>query len=182
MRMRVVNRCSDWGVPMTAQRTSAALLVAYDGSDRSRHAIEQAAAILPGTRTVVLHVYELGPPLVPTAVGAATAVPADDMPHEAEERAAESARDRADEIAREGAGLAESAGLPATSETAIARGTAGIADVIVGRAASAGAALIVLGSHGRSAIGAALLGSVSTAVLHRSTVPVLVVPAHPGGD
>jgi nucleotide-binding universal stress UspA family protein len=167
---------------MTAQRTSAALLVAYDGSDLSRHAIDQVAAILPGTRTVVLHVYELGAPLVPTPVGAAMAVTADDVTHEAEERAAESARDRAEEIAREGAALAESAGLPATSETAIARGTAGIADVIVGRAASAGAVLIVLGSHGRSAIGAALLGSVSTAVLHRSTVPVLVVPARARGD
>ena len=167
---------------MTAQRTSAALLVAYDGSDLSRHAIAQAAAILPGTWTVVLHVYELSVPLVPTAVGAAMALPATDMTLEAEERAAESARERAAEIAREGAWLAESAGLPARSETAIARGTAGIADVIVGRAASAGATLIVLGSHGRSAIGAALLGSVSTAVLHRSTVPVLVVPARPRGD
>jgi len=167
---------------MTAQRTSAPLLVAYDGSDLSRHAIEQAAAILPGTRTVVLHVYELNAPLAPTAVGAAMALPANELTQEAEERAAESARERADEIARDGAGLAESAGLPATSDTAIARGTAGIADVIVGRAASAGAALIVLGSHGRSAIGAALLGSVSTAVLHRSTVPVLVVPARPSGD
>jgi nucleotide-binding universal stress UspA family protein len=166
---------------MTTQRTSAPLLVAYDGSDLSRHAIEQAAAILPGTRTVVLHVYELSAPLPPTAVGAAMAVPAD-VAQEVDERAAESARERADEIAREGAGLAEGAGLPATSEAALARGTAGIADVIVGRAASAGTALIVLGSHGRSAIGAALLGSVSTAVLHRSTVPVLVVPARPGGE
>jgi nucleotide-binding universal stress UspA family protein len=166
---------------MTAQRTSAPLLLAYDGSDLSRHAIEQAAAILPGTRTVVLHVYELGAPLVPTPVGAAMAVTADVAP-EVDERAAEAARDRAEKIAREGAGLAETAGLTATSETAIARGTAGIADVIVARAASAGAALIVLGSHGRSAIGAALLGSVSTAVLHRSTVPVLVVPAGAGGD
>ncbi len=36
--------------------------------------------------------------------------------------------------------------------------------------------LIVLGSHGRGAVYRALLGSVSEGVLHRSDVPVLIVP------
>ncbi|HET8528184.1 MAG TPA: universal stress protein [Gaiellaceae bacterium] len=43
-------------------------------------------------------------------------------------------------------------------------------------AESRGAALVVVGSRGRSPVRAALLGSVSGAVVARSPVPVLVVP------
>jgi nucleotide-binding universal stress UspA family protein len=39
-----------------------------------------------------------------------------------------------------------------------------------------GASLIVVGAHGRSGIGRAVLGSVSTAIVHHSAIPVLVVP------
>ncbi len=41
--------------------------------------------------------------------------------------------------------------------------------------------LLVLGSHGHGAVYRALLGSVSEGVLHRATVPVLVVPARSAG-
>ena len=38
------------------------------------------------------------------------------------------------------------------------------------------ASVIVAGAHGLSGIGRALLGSVSTALLHHSSHPILVVP------
>jgi nucleotide-binding universal stress UspA family protein len=155
--------------------TPAPLLIAYDGSDLARHAIEQAAALFPGVRAVVLSVYEPVPRIVPTPAGAA--VPAIGDLRDESEHATEAARVRADELAEKGARLAEAAGLAATAVAAHGHGTAGIADAIVERARDAGAAIIVMGSHGRSAIGAALLGSVSHAVLHRASVPVLVVPA-----
>jgi nucleotide-binding universal stress UspA family protein len=41
--------------------------------------------------------------------------------------------------------------------------------------------LVVIGSHGRSAVMRMLLGSVSTQIIHRSPAPVLVVPA-PGRE
>jgi nucleotide-binding universal stress UspA family protein len=41
--------------------------------------------------------------------------------------------------------------------------------------------MVVIGSHGRSAVMRMLLGSVSTQIIHQSPVPVLVVPA-PGRE
>lgn len=47
---------------------------------------------------------------------------------------------------------------------------------IVRRAKESGAELIVMGTHGRSGFGHAVLGSVAERVVHRSPCPVLVVP------
>lgn len=39
--------------------------------------------------------------------------------------------------------------------------------------------LIVIGSHGRSSVGIALLGSVANSVVHHSDIPVLVCHGKP---
>jgi nucleotide-binding universal stress UspA family protein len=49
-------------------------------------------------------------------------------------------------------------------------------DTILERAEHLDADLLVLGSHGHGAAYRALLGSISGGVLHRATVPVLIVP------
>ena len=159
--------------------SSAPVLFAYDGSELARLAIEHAGALMTGRRAVVLHVHE--PITVVLApVGGALPVDASELAYE-DERATQRAADRAEAVADEGARLARAAGFDATAQSTIARGTAGIAGAIVDKATAIGASVIVVGSHGRSAIGAALLGSVSTAVLHRARVPVLVVPRMCGG-
>jgi nucleotide-binding universal stress UspA family protein len=165
----------------TDVRRPSLLLVAYDGSDRSRQAIRHAGTLLRGHRAVVLHVHEPVVPLVVTPAGAAMVATTAGLVRQSEP-AAEVARRHAAEITEEGAREAQRAGLSATGEMVDASGTAAIADAIVQTATSKHASLIVLGSHGRSAIAAALLGSVSTAVLHRSCVPVLVVPARPPAE
>lgn len=56
-------------------------------------------------------------------------------------------------------------------------GARGVADALARLAVERGAALIVVGSRGRSAWREILLGSVAMAVLHRAERPVLVVPS-----
>ena len=64
-------------------------------------------------------------------------------------------------------------------QTKSVEGNAG--DEIVDYAAKIGADMIVMGSHGRSGVRRLLLGSVAEKVLHRTTCPVLVVPAREAG-
>ena len=51
------------------------------------------------------------------------------------------------------------------------------ADTILGEAEKLGVDLIVMATHGRGAVFDILVGSVSQAVLRRSPIPVLMVPA-----
>jgi nucleotide-binding universal stress UspA family protein len=80
-------------------------------------------------------------------------------------------------------GSASAAGAEAAgAETVVldadrpARGARAVADALAGFAAQRGAALIVVGSRGRSAWREILLGSVAMAVLHNAERPVLTVP------
>ena len=50
---------------------------------------------------------------------------------------------------------------------------------IVARATATGAELIVMGTHGRSGLAHALLGSVAERVVQHSPCPVLIVPKRP---
>jgi nucleotide-binding universal stress UspA family protein len=71
---------------------------------------------------------------------------------------------------------AEEKGVGAQEE--ILEGNA--AEQIVEIARARDAAMIVVGSRGLGAIAGALLGSVSSAVIHRADRPVLVVPSQRG--
>ena len=51
-------------------------------------------------------------------------------------------------------------------------------DAILTEAGDVGADMIVVGSHGRGAMYQLLVGSVSEGVLHKSSLPVLVIPTH----
>jgi nucleotide-binding universal stress UspA family protein len=57
-----------------------------------------------------------------------------------------------------------------------------VADALARQAAEESAAVIVVGSRGRSAVREILLGSVAMATLHRTARPVLIVPHRDAGE
>ena len=80
-------------------------------------------------------------------------------------------RDNIDQLLAE-AGLAGEAGV--VSSVQILEGHA--AEIVLAEAARLRTGLIVLGSHGHSALGKMLLGSVAHQVIVQSRVPVMLVP------
>jgi nucleotide-binding universal stress UspA family protein len=137
------------------------LVFAYDGSDLARGAIDEAARQLgPGRDAIVLTVWR------PADVGF---IPAAGLEIDAARR--DQVKRAAEATAADGASLAEAAGFRAQSATTEAAPTwKGIVDF----AEKHDASLIVLGSHGRSGLASALIGSVAGAVAAHCGMPVLI--------
>ena len=148
------------------------LLIAYDGSDAARAAVRAAGAIFPAAEAVIAHAYD--PPARPQrayAVGAIPNEPLRDSFAELEREALDEAR----ATAEDGQALATEAGLVA--ETVLVPAHRGVWPELMDAAHERAAGLIVSGSRGRGAIGRALLGSVSSSLLHQGDLPLLIVPA-----
>ena len=71
------------------------------------------------------------------------------------------------------------AGVPATGEVRREREN-GMGDTLIDVAKGHQAGLIVVGTRGRSNVTSMLLGSVAHEVVHKSMLPVLVVPEKTG--
>ena len=132
------------------------LLLAVDQSEHSRKAIPATVELArAGGGTVhVLHIRELYYPVPPTVTGTS----------------AEEAQQLVDGVVEElkGAGV--------TAEGAVRPSTGGSpAGAILEYARDVSAGMIVVGSHGHSALGGLLIGSVAHKLAQLSTCPVLVV-------
>ena len=147
----------------------APMVIAYDGSDHARAAVEHAGALLPGRHAIVICVWA---PVVVSASSAMLGAPGGVL-MESDFGLDSVARERAQELAEEGAELARRAGLNAQARAA--QGTGAAWHSIVRCADELDAALVVTGTRGRSAMAAALLGSTAQGVLHHAHRPVLVV-------
>jgi nucleotide-binding universal stress UspA family protein len=150
---------------------SGPILLAYDGSDSAKAAIERAGRLFPGRRALVLYVWQ--------PVGSVLAASLAGMPAEyrREALAEVNVQENADasQLAEAGAARARDAGLDADPLTAAAEDS--IWSTILAVAAREGADAVVVGSRGRSKVASALLGGVSTGVLHHACLPVVLVQA-----
>lgn len=144
---------------------SGTIVVGVDGSTASHEALRWAAqeAGLRGAEVVAVHAWAFVQ-LAPIGDSGMIPMPAVDFPGqlEAEQEAARADFDAA---------ITDALGADPVIEKRLVEGDAG--DVLVSE--SAGADLVVVGSHGRSGIKAALLGSVSRHVVERAACPVVVV-------
>jgi len=139
------------------------ILICVDGSATATHAIREAARLHPGASAVVLTVWR------PAAMMGYGWVPITPSFAEIDDSLALASGAHA----KSGAELAEELGLDAHPETIRTLGS--IASAIVTRAKAGDCDLIVIGTTGHSLLGSAVLGSVSTAVLHHAPVPLLLV-------
>jgi nucleotide-binding universal stress UspA family protein len=148
---------------------SGSIVVGVDGSDASHEALRWAAdeARLRFAPLVAVHAWSFVP-AQPIGDPGMLAMPAGDLPGQlsAESDAARIGLDQAVDEA-----LGAEPGIEI--ERKLVEGDAGEAIV----AESEGAVLVVVGSHGRSGLKAALLGSVSRHVVDHAKCPVVVVKA-----
>jgi nucleotide-binding universal stress UspA family protein len=144
------------------------VLFAFDGSEHAEAAIGTAGQQLrPDRAALVLTIWE---PLQSVPFwGSPTAIVPQDISAEVVERA--------DEVAQQGAERAAAAGFAAEP---LVEGGSPVWSRITEIADERDAAIIVLGSHGRSGVAYALMGSVATAVAHNSKRPVMI--AHSSSD
>jgi nucleotide-binding universal stress UspA family protein len=138
------------------------ILICYDDSEGARHAIDAAAALLPGRKAIVL---DVGPPLTVAESYAAWGGAVGNF----EELNEEDALARA----RVGAEHAREAGFDAEAAADIAAPTW---DAVVEAAAKLDAAVIVVGSRGLTGAQELLKGSFSHQVAEHAGRPVLIVP------
>ena len=153
--------------------TEQPVVVAYDGSDAARAAIEAAASLFAGRPLIVVSIWEAGlaqamaPLRDPTGVGYPISTPAEAAAID------EIQRDHAVRAAEEGAGLARELGaraepLSVADEVDVGETLAAIAD-------EHDAAALVIGSRGLGRVKSSLFGSTSRELLRRTHRPVLVV-------
>jgi nucleotide-binding universal stress UspA family protein len=143
--------------------TFSKILVAIDGSDHAEKAFRHAMSIAQkfGSKVVVVHVMS-----PPRAGG--------EMGHFPVQEAIKVAFESAESLVSKFSSMAQKEfGLQV--ETVTAKGGGAVADEILKTAESSKSDLIVMGSRGLTGFKEMVLGSVSSAVVHRAKVPVLTV-------
>lgn len=144
------------------------ILIAYDGSEDAKAAIERAGKLFPGEQTTVLTVWHrFIDTMARVGGGLGVIVDYDEIDKDSERAAAEKAD--------EGVELARAAGLDARARTALVETT--VADAILHEASMLAAGAVVCGSRGFTGVKSVMLGSVSHALLQHADVPVMVVPS-----
>jgi nucleotide-binding universal stress UspA family protein len=145
------------------------VLIATDGSDASRNAAAHAVAVLPQDAEFSL-VTVVDPKLEPMEDAGGFEGPVID-----EEEAVTAHREQVVDAEGSLAATARAVGPAPIPQRVVTHDGEGVGAKICDLAAEEGAAIVVVGSTGRSALVDAILGSVSGYVLRHAPCPVLVV-------
>ena len=148
--------------------TMKTYLTAIDFSAITPKVVKAASelATATGSKLVILHVAEIPPLRVP--VGYAMDVVTPPAPMEPPDLSP--IEERLEQIASP----LRAKGL--SVETIALIGVA--PDEILGQAKATHASMLIIGSHGHGALYQCFAGSVVTSVLHKSEIPVVVIPVH----
>ncbi len=144
------------------------LLAAIDLSPITPRVLEGAGDLASslGAKLIILHVAEPAAAYVP--VGAAMDVITSPVPVEPPDMNA--LKERLEQLAS----LLRAKGITVETSASVALP----AEEILEQAEKSNASMIVLGSHGHGALYHLFSGSVVTSVLHKSKIPVTVIPVH----
>lgn len=138
------------------------IFVPLDGSDCALRALAHAAAVARRMGECSLHVaHAHEEPLIYGEIQVY-------VPREEMERLL---REHCESILARADGILKEAGIPFQKEILVGP----IAQTLVERARSLKCDLIVMGTHGLTALGSMLMGSVATKVVHLCDVPVTLV-------
>jgi nucleotide-binding universal stress UspA family protein len=150
-------------------RANGPILICYDGSGDAADAIRAAAPQFPGREAVVVVFWQPFAQVAKRfAISLLEVVQESTSVNEREGQLAQQLADDAAAIANEAGFSAEGRAIEVSLP---------IDEAIIQYAEEVDAALILLGSRGRSGIGSMLLGDVAHDVAQRSTRMVLLVPS-----
>jgi nucleotide-binding universal stress UspA family protein len=152
---------------------SGPVLIGYDGSPASRHAVHEAGALLAGRPALVVVVFEQAIAFELQELPTVSGLPPAPIDVRTAMEIEDALSERSQRLAEQGAQLAREAGFEA--EPLVVADDITIAETLVGLARERDAQAIVVGAHGRGRMSEILLGSTSRDVIRRAECPVVVV-------
>lgn len=147
------------------------MLVAFDGSDEARHAVEYAARLLTPRHVFILTAWE---PLHRQAAKAAGVTGLHQVSWNAVDEMEDPARAEALSVCRKGVELAESLGL--TAEAHLVESTTAIWSAIVDAADQLRPDVIVSGTRAVTGLKSLWQSSTADNVINNAGLPVFIVP------
>ena len=138
------------------------VLVPFDGSESALRAVRHVIALAEQNGPLSIHVVTVHEePIIYGEIAVYVSL----------ERMRELQRQHSEAVIAPAEELLRNAGVPYTREILVGR----IAETIARHADELGCDGIVMGTHGQTAIGNLVMGSVATKVIHFATMPVTLV-------
>jgi nucleotide-binding universal stress UspA family protein len=153
---------------------SGPIVIGYDGSPASEHALREAGALLSPRPALVVVVWEAGAAFEMMELpGSGVGMPPAPIDIRTATEVDRALYERAQRLAQQGTGLARDCGFEAEGLAVADEVT--VADTLVRLAQERDAQAVVVGAHGHGRLSEVLLGSTSQSVVRHAQCPVLLV-------